>query len=77
MTRHNKDARRNEQLIDWVSELVNSQGLMSDGPGGGQRDEGWKCPRLEYTGFRTREPVVWRRVFYRSTKRTALYADKL
>ncbi len=62
---------------EWVSELVyltsllNSQGLMSDGPVAGQWDEGWKGPRHEYTGFRTRDPVVWSRVFYRSTKRTA------
>ena len=61
----------------WVSELVyltsllNSQGLMSDGPGTGQWDEGWKCPRLEYTGVLSRYPVVWSGVFYRSTKRRA------
>ncbi len=29
-----------------------------------------KCPRLEYTGFRTRDQVVWSRVF--STTRTVL-----
>ncbi len=45
---------------------------MSDGPGAGQWNEGWKGPRHEYTGFRTRDPVVWSRVFYRSTKRTKL-----
>ncbi len=33
--------------------LINSHSLMSDGQGAGQCDEGWKCPRLEYTGFRT------------------------
>ena len=49
---------------------------MSDGPGAGQWDEGWKGPRHEYTGFRTRDPVVWSRVFYRSTKRTALVTMK-
>ena len=48
----------------WVTELVyltsllNSQGLMSDGQGAEQWAEGWKGPRLEYTGFRTRDPVV-------------------
>ena len=46
---------------------------MSDGPDGGWWDEGWKCPRLEYTEFQTRDPVVRSRVFYRSTKRTAVY----
>ena len=60
----------------WVSELVyltsllNSQGFMSDGPGTGQWDEGWKAPRLEYTGCRTQNPVVWGWVFYCSTKHT-------
>ncbi len=62
---------------EWVSELVyvmsllNSQGLMSDGPGAGQWHEGRKGTRHEYTGFRTLDPVVWSRVFYRSTKHTA------
>ena len=67
-----------QETLEWVSELVyltsllNSQGLMSDRQGARQWDEWWKCPRLEYTGFRIRDPVVWSRVFYRSTKRTAL-----
>ncbi len=52
---------------------VNRQGLMSDGPGARQWDEGWECPRREYTRFRTRDPVVWSRVFYCSTKPTVLY----
>ncbi len=70
--KHRKGSHQNE----WVSELVyltsllNSQGLMSDGPGAGQWDEGWKCSRLEYTGFRIPDPVAWSRVFYRSTKRS-------
>ncbi len=51
-----------------VSELVylvsllnhgNSQGLMSDGPGAGQWDEGWKGHRLEYIGFQTRDTVFY------------------
>ncbi len=64
--------------MGWVSEwvyltsLLNSQGLMSEGPGAGQWNEGWKGPRLEYTGFRTRDPMVWSRVFYPSTKRGGL-----
>ncbi len=63
---------------EWVSELVsltsllNSYSLMRDGLGVGQQNKGWKGLRLEYTGFRTRDPVVWSGVFYRSTKRTAL-----
>ncbi len=43
---------------------------MSDGQGTGLWDEGLKGPRHEYTGFGTREPVVWSQVFYHSTKRT-------
>ncbi len=35
----------------YLTSLLNSQGLMSDRPGAGQWYEGWKCPRLEYTGF--------------------------
>ena len=48
----------------WVSELVyltsflSSHSLMSDGPPAGQWDKGWKCPRLEYTVFRTWDPVA-------------------
>ncbi len=43
-----------ELVSEWVSELVylmsllNSQGLMSDRPGAGQWDEGWKGPRHEW-----------------------------
>ncbi len=72
---------------EWVSELVyltsllNSQCLMSDGPAAGQRDEGWKCPRLEYTGFPTRYPVVWKssglsldKVHRAFSKRKLIYA---
>ncbi len=40
----------------YLTSLLNSQGLMSDGFGAGQWDEGWKTPRLEFTGFRTRDP---------------------
>ncbi len=35
---------------------------MWDGQGAGQWDEGWEGPRLEYTGFRTWDPVVWSRL---------------
>ncbi len=67
---------RDRRMFDnkWVSELVyltsllNRQGFM----GARQWDEGWICDWLEYTGFRTWDPVVWSRVFYRSTKRIAL-----
>ncbi len=37
----------------YLALLINSHSLMSDGQGAGQCDEGLKCPRLEYTGFRT------------------------
>ncbi len=43
----------------YLASLLNTQGLMSSGPGAGQCDERWQCPRLEYTGFRIRDPVVW------------------
>ncbi len=70
-------------LFEWVSELVyltsllNSQGLMSDGPVAEQWDEGWNGPRHEYTGFRTRDPVVWSRVFYRSTSLKLMVENRL
>ncbi len=60
--------------LSWVvysMSLLNSQGLMSDGLSARQWDEGWKFPRFENTGFWTWDPVVWSRVFYCSTKRTA------
>ncbi len=41
-----------------ITSLLDSQSLMSNGPGVGQWDEGWKCPSLEYTGFRTRDPTA-------------------
>ncbi len=41
------------RLLAYLTSLINSHCLMSDGQGAGQWDEGWKCPRLEYTGFRT------------------------
>ncbi len=42
----------------------------------GRWDEGWKGPSLEYTRFRTQDPVVWSLVFYRSTMCTALQMDQ-
>ncbi len=65
-----------ESVSEWIGlfnvALNSHPGLMSDGPGAGQRDGGWKGPRHECTGFLTRTPVVWSQVFYCSTKRTAL-----
>ncbi len=46
---------------------------MSEGPGAWQYGDTGFGPRLEYTGFRTQDPVVWSRVFYRSAKRTTLW----
>ncbi len=49
--------RHSRMLSEWVTALVylpsllNSQGLMSNGPGARQWDEGWKCPWLEYTEY--------------------------
>ncbi len=57
--------------VAYLTSLLNSQGLMSDGQAAGQ-DEGSKCPRLENPRFRTWDPVVWSQVCYRSTKRTAI-----
>ena len=51
----------------YLTSLLNSQGLMSDGPAARQWHEGWKCHRLEYARFRTRDLVIWSGVFYRST----------
>ena len=53
----------------YLTSLLDSQGLMIDG----HWYEGRKGPRHEYTGFRTREPVFWSRVFYRSTERTPIF----
>ncbi len=70
------------QKSKWLGELVyltsllNSQGLIIDGAGAGGWDVGWKGPRHEYTGFPTGDPVVWSRMFYRSTKHTALASQK-
>ncbi len=54
---------RREWESVYLTSLLNSQGVMSDGPGTGQWDEGRKGPRHECTGFQTRDPVVWSRVF--------------
>ncbi len=60
----------------YLTWLLSSQGLRSNWPGAGRWDGGWKGPRLEYTGFRTRDTVVWSRVFYRSTKRTVTICQR-